>query len=190
MPPPDEGPLDETQKRIVRQWLAGGAKVARLPEPPLDESAPPSRVTAEDRSHWSFRTPSRFPVPAPTASPRIRTPVDAWIYDGLAPQTLDFNPDADRRQLLRRLPFYPWGVPPAWDACEAFRCDAGPAAFSRLGDRAVRCTFLVCRRVVGTACSRLGALIRGACPEAASGQQHDSASTGPTHSACRLRRSR
>ncbi|MFO0817295.1 MAG: PSD1 and planctomycete cytochrome C domain-containing protein [Pirellulales bacterium] len=135
MPPPEEGPLDESQKRIIRRWLEGGAKVARLPELPLDDDAPPSRVTAEDRAHWSFKPPARLPLPSNSASNRWRTPVDAWIHQGLTQQSLDFNPDADRRQLLRRLAFDLWGVPPTWEQWEEFRDDAGPDACERLVDR-------------------------------------------------------
>jgi len=135
MPPPDEGQLDEAQKSVLRRWIEAGAKTRQSPERPLEEKDIPSRITAEDRNFWSFQSPQRRPLPAVRDGARARSPADVWLLARLESKQLGFNPDAGRREQLRRLTFDLWGLPPTWEQWETFRDDQGPDAYERLVDR-------------------------------------------------------
>lgn len=135
MPPADAGTLDDGQKRLIRRWIESGAPLAGSTEPPLAVDARPSRLTPTDRQHWSFLPPVHHPLPATAPSPRVRTPVDAWLADRWQSRGLAFNPDAERRELLRRLQFDLCGLPPTWEQWEEFRDDPAPDAYERLVDR-------------------------------------------------------
>lgn len=140
MPPPDgdkpeASPLNDAQRATLRRWIELGAKTSQDPEPPLESSDASSRLSASDRDFWSFQTPRSTPLPDVRAAARARTPVDRWLLKQLESRELSFNEDAGRRELLRRLTFDLWGLPPTWEQWESFRDDPEPDAYERLVDR-------------------------------------------------------
>ncbi|HND52770.1 MAG TPA: PSD1 and planctomycete cytochrome C domain-containing protein, partial [Pirellulaceae bacterium] len=135
MPPPDEGRLDDVQKSLLKRWIAAGAPVAKSPEPPLDDAEQPARFSDEDRKFWAFQPPNRAPVPTVRNVGRVRTPVDAFVLSRLEARELQFNPDADRAVLLRRLCFDLLGLPPTLEQLDDFNADDGPDAVERMVDR-------------------------------------------------------
>jgi hypothetical protein len=135
MPPKEEGALDQKQKDLFRRWIAAGAPLAGEKEQPLDDAEPPSRVTAEDRSFWSFKPPVRPPLPVVQHGERARTPIDAFLLEKLEAKSISFAEDAPKEVLLRRATFALTGLPPTIDEQAAFAADERPDAFERLIDR-------------------------------------------------------
>lgn len=129
--PPGEKKVPAAEIAIISKWIETGAKTVR-PEP---ESLPPGLgITAEDRAYW-FYQPLVRPEPPKVASPRVRTPIDAFILAKLQAQGFDFNPDADRATLLRRLSLDLTGLPPTVEELQAFAADKSPDAYEKQVDR-------------------------------------------------------
>lgn len=135
MPPPDEGRLDDKQKSLIRQWILSGAKVARDPEPPLEEAEIASRISEEDRKFWSFQPPVHHPVPTVAHPEQVRNEIDSFLLQKLEAQGLTFNSEAPRDVLLRRLCYDLLGLPPTIEQTDEFLNDTQPLAYERLVDR-------------------------------------------------------
>ncbi|HEY2841459.1 MAG TPA: PSD1 and planctomycete cytochrome C domain-containing protein [Pirellulales bacterium] len=133
MPPEKETPLSDAEKETLRQWIAGGAQLARPEEP--TEAAPAPRVSDDDRDYWAFRPPVARPAPQVKHQARVRTPVDAFLLQKLEAKGLAFNPDATKAVLLRRLCFDLHGLPPTPEQLDEFLADERPDAYERLVDR-------------------------------------------------------
>jgi len=133
-----EGEMPEKGKKLtpaeiatIEQWIQQGAKTVR-PEP---EEVPKVWITEEEREYWTFQPIHRGEVPAVKDSARVRTPVDAFILAKLEAQGLDFNPDADKATLLRRVTLDLTGLPPTPEEVAIFLADDAPDAYDRLVDR-------------------------------------------------------
>lgn len=95
MPPPGSNKvLTSDQKETIRCWIAEGA---------------------EYESHWAYR-PLRRPVVPGTSG----HPIDCFVEAGLHRASLDFNVEAERALLLRRLSFDLTGLPPSPGEIGAF----------------------------------------------------------------------
>ncbi len=92
-------------------------------------------VSEEDRQFWSFQKPVRPDPPAVEPTDRVRSPVDQFVLARLRERGLAFNPDAERRTLVRRLHLDLTGLPPAPRDVEAFARDPRPGAYERLVER-------------------------------------------------------
>ena len=111
--------------------LALVCAMLRGAEPGYDD--PP--ITAEDRSHWSFKPPVRPKLPAVKNARWVKTPIDAFILAKLEAAGIAPSPEADRLTLIRRVTLDLTGLPPTPDEVEAFVSDATPDAYERLVDR-------------------------------------------------------
>ncbi|MDG2223751.1 MAG: PSD1 and planctomycete cytochrome C domain-containing protein [Rubripirellula sp.] len=129
--PPGETKLSDAETGVLREWIAEGAVTAR-DEPELLESG--DYFTEEERSFWSFQ-PIRRPSVPDADDPRLKNPVDAFVFDRLRRSELDFSEQADRATLIRRLAFDLWGLPPDPGMVEAFVGDEHPMAYENLVDR-------------------------------------------------------
>ena len=117
MPPPDTlHQLSERDIALVKRWIEQGAKY---------------------EAHWSYVVPQKRtpPAVAPAQAASVRTPVDAFILDRLATDSLTPSPEADRATLIRRLSLDLTGLPPTTDEVTAFVADGSPDAYERLVDR-------------------------------------------------------
>ena len=85
-------------------------------------------LSAEE--HWSLRAPVKSPVPA-----LAENPIDAFVQDKLAKETLAPSPLADRLTLVRRVFLDVIGLPPSPEEAAAFLNDPAPDAFEHLVDR-------------------------------------------------------
>lgn len=95
MPPPDSGhQLTESQKEILRRWVAAGA--------PYDE-------------HWSFQKPEKLAVPEGEQA------IDHFISKRLKEASLEMSKPADRYTLIRRLALDLTGLPPSLEEAEEFQ---------------------------------------------------------------------
>ncbi len=136
MPPAEEGPLDASQKSLLRKWVAGGAALLAKEEMPLDESEQSSRITEADRSFWSFQSPQRPPVPEVTSADfAVKNPVDAFLLARMQEKGLSFNPEAPKEVLLRRMTFDLIGLPPTTEELDSFLADDSADAVEKLADR-------------------------------------------------------
>jgi mono/diheme cytochrome c family protein len=123
--------LSPQQIETIGRWIDEGAKTARL------EPDDPNQVqfTAEELTYWAFQPIARFEPPtAPPGTP-IRTPIDAFVWQGLQAEGLKFSPEADRVALIRRAYFDLWGLPPSPEDVAQFVDDQAPNAYERLIDR-------------------------------------------------------
>ena len=115
--------LDPVQVEAVRAWIADGAPW------------PGGRTLRIDpRDWWSLRPLARPPVPE-AGGIEARSPIDAFILQGLRARGIAPSPEADRATLIRRVTFDLIGLPPTPEEVEAFRIDPAPGAYERVVDR-------------------------------------------------------
>jgi hypothetical protein len=118
---------------MIRAWIDEGA-VDPPPQPGVVEDDG-LLVSDEDKTWWAFQKPVQPAIPVVAASPRARTPIDAFILRKLEAKGLDLSPEADRRVLMRRVSFDLVGIPPGPEEMEVFSRDESPEAYERLVDR-------------------------------------------------------
>ena len=103
-----------------------------------DPVAPLGTYKPAERRHWAFQP--RKDVTPPTFAPAqeknwVKTPVDAFILEGLKKAGLKPAPQADRATLIRRVTFDLHGLPPTPEEVAAFVRDKSPNAWEKLVDR-------------------------------------------------------
>lgn len=130
--PPGDKKLTEEQIRVLERWITTGAKTAR-PEP--DSLAAGMLISEDDRQWWSFQPIQKKTPPPAQKADRARTPIDQWLLRDLTAKKMTFNPDADRRTLIRRVTFDLTGLPPTPAEVQAFLADQSPNAYEKLVDR-------------------------------------------------------
>jgi hypothetical protein len=117
MPPPStKKALTAAQKDVLKRWIEAGA---------------------EYREHWAFVAPKRPTVPD-VKNARVRTPIDAFVVEKLAAESLAQSSEADAASLCRRLHFDLIGLPPTDVDLAAFIAEAAKnrrGAIERLTDR-------------------------------------------------------
>ncbi|MEY3176014.1 MAG: hypothetical protein RLZZ436_3928 [Planctomycetota bacterium] len=117
MPPPEvKKTLTERQRRMLEDWIRGGAQYEQ---------------------HWSYLAPSKSPVPDVPADlrGRVRNPVDAFVFSRLAGVGLRPAPEASREVLARRAALDITGLPPAPEMLRSFLADTAEGAYERYVDR-------------------------------------------------------
>ena len=131
MPPAGEA-LTSREVALLRAWIDAGANW------PEAEAAPAAEAKRADRATWWSLQPIGNAVPpAPAGLPAAwaQSPIDRFIYEGLAARGLAPNPTADRRTLIRRASYAVTGLPPTPEEVEAFVADPDPQAYEKLVDR-------------------------------------------------------
>jgi len=113
---PPGGRLPEEEATLIRDWIDGGADWE------TELTAAPSARSGPDWWAWQ-------PVAPVTSS------IDELVLDKLRENSLEPNPAADRRTLIRRLSFDLTGLAPTFDEIEAFENDQSPESYERLVDR-------------------------------------------------------
>ena len=114
MPPPQaHKTLTETQKELLKAWIAEGA--------PWKE-------------HWAFIAPVKPAVPVVKASGWVRNPIDNFILAKLEANGLPPAAEADRRTLIRRVTLDLTGLPPTPVEVDAFVKDKSPDAYNKVVD--------------------------------------------------------
>ena len=97
MPPDSAFQLSPAEITLLERWIKAGARYD---------------------GHWAFTAPKRPRVPTGGDRSWIQNPIDAFVLRRLQEQSLEPNPRADRRQLLRRLSLLMRGLPPAQEEVE------------------------------------------------------------------------
>ena len=98
----------------------------------------PYQVTTSRRAGrdwWSLQPVRRPQPPAVRRAGWVRTPIDAFVLQKLEASGLAPAPEAEKRQLIRRLSFDLTGLPPTPEEVDAFLNDTSPDAYERLVDR-------------------------------------------------------
>ncbi len=130
--PPGEKKVPPELIDLVSRWIDGGAVVSR-DEP---ESLPPGiDITPEERSYWAFQPLRRPDIPASAPEERVRNEVDALVAARLREKKLAFNPDAEKRTLLKRATLDLTGLAPTAEEMAAFLADTSEQAYENALDR-------------------------------------------------------
>jgi len=129
MPPKKK--LPDKEIAILEKWVKLGApwpenEASRVA---VDEFG----FTEKDRKFWSFQ-PLTKPVPPEAKSEWVKTDIDKFVAKKHAELGLTPAPEADRRELARRLYFGLHGLPPSKAQADAFVSSTDPQAYDKLVD--------------------------------------------------------
>jgi Protein of unknown function (DUF1553)/Protein of unknown function (DUF1549)/Planctomycete cytochrome C len=115
MPPPDSGKKLGTEEIAnLQRWIDEGAEYKR---------------------HWSLIVPVRPEPPAIQHTSWPRNPIDQFVLARLEKEKLIPSPEANKRDLLRRVTFDLTGLPPTLEELDAFLLDNSPDAYEKVVDR-------------------------------------------------------
>jgi hypothetical protein len=113
MPPPDsQRSLSPAEIATLDQWISEGA---------------------EWGTHWAFTPPQRAQLPA--VSDWARNPIDHFVAAKLKAANLEPEPEAPRRDLIRRLSLDLTGLPPTPAEIADFLADSQDGAYERVVER-------------------------------------------------------
>ncbi len=106
--------------------------IGRAEEP--DDYSDPA-ITANEKSHWSFRSVTRPQLPAAKDAGWVKSPVDAFVRAKQEAVGVSPAPVADKLTLIRRVTLDLTGLPPSREEVAAFLKDDRPDAYERIVDR-------------------------------------------------------
>ncbi len=112
-------PLTENQVTVLRQWIARGAE---WPE------------SFETPRHWAYRIPVKSEPRQLKEDNWSRSPIDAFVLEGIAAAGFVPSPAAEPALLLRRVYFDLIGLPPTPAEVNAFVHDPSDARFQQVVD--------------------------------------------------------
>ena len=124
---PEQGEaLTAEESRDLKRWIEAGA--------PWSAGLILKEQPKADQRWWAFQPLAigDSQQQRQTVSPES---IDQFIQSKLEQSQLAFSPEADRRTLIRRLAFDLHGLPPTYEAVEAFVNDPDPQAYAKLVDR-------------------------------------------------------
>lgn len=124
MPPADRGKLSDHEIEVLTKWVASGAV-----DPSDDVPKLGGMSEIDARSWWAFQ-----PLQAVDfdLSPEM---IDASLDASMRSKSLEPNPSADKRTLLRRATYDLIGLPPTSEEVNAFLADTADDAFERVIQR-------------------------------------------------------
>jgi hypothetical protein len=115
MPPPSaKNPVSDSDKQMLRRWIAAGA---------------------EYKQHWAFVAPKQAPLPKVRQTDWPRNAVDYFVLAKMEAAGLTPSPRADRAVLVRRVYLDLIGLPPTPAEADSFIQDNSPDAYEKLVDR-------------------------------------------------------
>ncbi len=127
--PPEGKRLTDDEVALLTAWVKRGA-----PAPGLDKvGRPKGKISDEDRAWWAFQPVRQHVVP--DASPWARNEIDRFISARLSSEGLKPSPEANRRDLIRRVYFDLTGLPPTPAEVDAFVADPAQDAYEQLVNR-------------------------------------------------------
>ncbi|MDF1752053.1 MAG: DUF1553 domain-containing protein [Verrucomicrobiales bacterium] len=115
--PKDGEPLTDSEAALLEKWIDEGAQ--------WPEGLVLREASKTDKSWWAYRklTPAKFDS------------VDRYIDEKLEEAGLERNPEANRRDLIRRATYDLTGLPPSPEEVDAFVASKDPDAYPKLIDR-------------------------------------------------------
>jgi hypothetical protein len=133
MPPKHK--LKDEEIAALTAWVKGGLPWPKADAPVRAAAGGGMKITAKDRSFWSFRPVENPSLPTVRDRPWPKSSVDYFVLAGLEANGLHPVEPADRPTLLRRVTFDLIGLPPTVEEVEAFLKDDRPDAFARVVER-------------------------------------------------------
>ncbi|RBP38091.1 cytochrome c [Roseimicrobium gellanilyticum] len=132
MPPKNKGgKMPEAEVAILEKWILMGAPWPN--DGAKQIAAPVGGFTEEQRGYWAFQ-PLAVVSPPSVDGSWARNDIDRFIAEKLAAQGLTPAPEADRRELVRRVYFDLHGLPPTQRQITDFVNDQQPRAYEKLID--------------------------------------------------------
>lgn len=129
---PPDGKLPQEAIDLLAKWVEMGAPmIPRTDVKAVHRGSP--EVNDETRNHWSFRTLTRPETPK-IDGPWGKSPIDAFIRQGLQNAGLQPNAMAEKQTLVRRAYYDLLGLPPSPEQVRAFVENDSPTAYSDLID--------------------------------------------------------
>ena len=130
----DVEPMPSADEKISAKEIAALTEWVRQGLPWPSESSP---VAHDPRHHWAFKTVQTpaAPVITSTDAVKVRQPLDRFVLAKLKSAGLDFNPEAPREVIVRRLTLALWGFNPSAEEITAYVNDQDPLATEKLVDR-------------------------------------------------------
>jgi hypothetical protein len=128
---PPKKPLTNKEKKLLKTWIASGAKWGT---DPIDSLRYSSEVRA-GYDWWALQPVIRPQLPDVKNTKWIVNPIDRFVLHRLERTGLIPSPKADRRTLIRRLSFDLLGLPPSPEEVATFVNDRSGDAYSRLVNR-------------------------------------------------------
>ncbi|MGV3664176.1 MAG: PSD1 and planctomycete cytochrome C domain-containing protein [Prosthecobacter sp.] len=129
MPPKEK--LPDAEIAVLEKWIRMGAP---WPEAGAQKGAvSKDGFTQEQRSHWAFRPVAKV-APPQAGGTWARGEIDRFIARKHTEMKLAPAPEADRRELVRRLYFDLHGLPPTQAQSDAFARSQEPRAYEQLVD--------------------------------------------------------
>ncbi len=122
---PPSGKLKDAEIALLGQWIQMNA--------PWGNEKPSQAKSAQ--KFWAF-VPAKEPViPVVKNSAWVKSPIDAFVLNGLVAKGLTPAPAADKRTLIRRATFDLTGLPPTPEEVKSFFADQRPEAFRDVVNR-------------------------------------------------------
>ncbi|MCC2669630.1 MAG: Planctomycete cytochrome, partial [Armatimonadetes bacterium] len=121
---PPEHPLSAAEKKLLKEWIAAGARWEGGDIDPL-------RYSSERRAGydwWSLQPVRRPLLPAVRRKEWVRNPIDRFVLAKLEAAGLQPSPPASPRELIRRVTYDLTGLPPTPEEIETFLQDCGTGA--------------------------------------------------------------
>ena len=113
-----------TEVKRLRDWIAAGAPEGDV-QPDVASTSPDPLVSASDREHWSFQSPTW---------PKSGSSLDDFVGQQLVDAGLAWSDQADRFTLIRRVYFDLLGVPPELDELRRWAKSADPQWYVTMVD--------------------------------------------------------
>ncbi|MFO0827241.1 MAG: PSD1 and planctomycete cytochrome C domain-containing protein [Phycisphaerales bacterium] len=141
MPPKKK--LSDEAIRALEEWVAMGAPDPRVttnePTGTIDKEGPAVVGKTWDvekgKDFWSFKSPTKPPVPAVEHREWPWTDVDRFVLAKMEEHGLAPVGDADKRAWLRRVTFDLTGLPPTPEEIASFDKDTSSDAYANVVDR-------------------------------------------------------
>ncbi len=99
------------------------------------QNNPKSPFTAEEASYWAFQRVVTPEIPTISDSTQVHNPIDNFTLKRLQDKGLRLSSPAEKHDLIRRVTFDLWGLPPTVAQVAAFIDDESPDAYQKLVDR-------------------------------------------------------
>jgi hypothetical protein len=129
---PPDGKLPDDQIADIKRWIEMGAP---WPAEEVIAARKPGEFTAEERGWWSFQPLKNvMPPDVSTGKAVVRNDVDRFVVAKLHDAGLEQAPEAEARELVRRLYYNLHGLPPNEEQINSYLNDTRPDAWQRLVD--------------------------------------------------------
>ena len=126
--------MPSADEKIPDKAIAALTEWVRLGLPWPAEASP---LAHDPSKHWAFKSVATPVTPKiePADEAKVRQPLDRFVLAKLKSAGLDFNPEAPRETIVRRLTLALWGFNPTAEEVAAYVADKDPQATEKLVDR-------------------------------------------------------